>query len=125
MVERFDTYYGSISCKSTVRHIHANGEFVLATDYTKLEARLASIDQKFIILQGSHDLLAKERDSLALRINPDGTPVDIAALCMEIDTVTDERDEWKRRCERLVLTLSEHGYTPEAVAHIAEGRDNG
>ena len=104
MIDRFDTYYGSIICKATGRHIHANGEFVLASDYAKLEA---------------------ERDSLASRINPDGAPVDIAALCAEIDTVTDERDEWKRRCVRLVLALSEHGYTPEAVAHIAEGRNNG
>ena len=124
MAERFDAYYGSIACKSTGRHIHPEGEYVLASDYAKLGARLASLDQKFIILKGSHDLLVKERDSLARRINPDGTPVDIAALCLEIDTVTDDHDECKRRCERLVLALSEHGYTPEAVACIAEGRNN-
>lgn len=41
MVERFDAYYDSISCKSTGRHIHADGEFVLASDYAALEAELA------------------------------------------------------------------------------------
>ena len=95
MIDRFDTYYGSIACKSTGRHIHPDGEFVLASDCAKLEAELKDARDGMARLKMGHDAIAKERD------------------------------ECKRRCERLVLALSEHGYTPEAVAHIAEGRDNG
>lgn len=97
-------------------------------DCDAYEATIAALSKTCTDLEAEREYnagLVAERDSLARRINPDGTPVDIAALCVEIDTVTDERDEWKRRCERLVLALSEHGYTPEAVACIAEGRDNG
>lgn len=100
-------------------------DFVLATDYAALEA---------------------ERDSLARRINPDGAPVDVAALCLEIDTVTDERDEWKRRCEKMLTEqqrwaddacycdFNKHGdrtltceYCEQVncLQEIAEGRDNG
>lgn len=46
-------------------------KYVLATVCTAIEDRLASIDKKFMVLQGSHDLLVKERD------------------------------EWKRRCEAM------------------------
>lgn len=64
MAERFDAYYDSISCKSTGRHIHADGEFVLASDYAalesnfgkamayveKLEAKLAAIGEPRVCL---------------------------------------------------------------------------
>lgn len=43
MAERFDAYYDSISCKSTGRHIHDDGEFVLASDYAALESELARV----------------------------------------------------------------------------------
>lgn len=38
MVERYDTYYGSIACRSTGREIRPDGEHVSATDYAALEA---------------------------------------------------------------------------------------
>jgi len=82
-----------------------DAEFVCATDYAALEA---------------------ERDALARRINPDGAPVDVAALCLEIDTVTDERDEWRRRTYRIVGHIEEaDSIDLHAVIAIAEGRDNG
>lgn len=44
----------------------------------------------------------KERDALAKRINPDGAPVDVAALCLEIDEATDEIDRVKAESLRVV-----------------------
>lgn len=87
-VERFDAYYGYPSCRATGRHIHANGEFVLASDYDALAADLEAVKA--------------ERDALAKRINHDGTPVDIAALCAEIDEVTDELAHVKAESLRVV-----------------------
>lgn len=46
--------------------------------------------------------LEAERDALAARINPDGAPVDVGALCLEIDTVTDDRDELRRRLDAIL-----------------------
>lgn len=42
-VERFDAYYGYPSCRATGRHIHANGEFVLASDYDTLAAEIEAV----------------------------------------------------------------------------------
>ena len=44
-------------------------ELVLAADYAALETRLANLDHKFMILQGSHDMLVKERDELKRRLD--------------------------------------------------------
>lgn len=98
-----DSYYG---CSAKMTECDKGGAFVLATDYAALEA---------------------ERDALARQINPDGVPVDIAALCLEIDTVTDERDEWKRRCEKICNWIDNNNDNGagEAIYAIAEGRDNG
>lgn len=77
------------------------------------------------VLATDYAALAAENDALKRRINPDGAPVDVAALCMEIDAVTDERDEWKRRCERAegdnkrLSDLWNRTHGPR----IAEGRD--
>lgn len=38
MAKRFDTYCGSVHNRSTGRFVHADGEFVLATDYAAIEA---------------------------------------------------------------------------------------
>ena len=76
MVKRFDTYCGSVHNRSTGRFVHADGEYVLATDYAALEA---------------------------------------------------ERDEWKRRCEKIAAWINannDDGLHLWLLA-IAEGRDNG
>lgn len=63
--------------------------------------------------------------------NKDSAPR-IAELCTlsrllgsEVDAITAERDEWKRRCQNLVEAMRVHGYSAESLARIAEGRDNG
>lgn len=43
-----------------------------------------------------------ERDALAARINPDGAPVDVAALCLEIDEATDSLARVKAESLRVV-----------------------
>ena len=101
MAERYNTYCTWAHNRSTGREIRPDGEHVSATDYAALEARLASLDQKFMILQGSHDLLVKERD------------------------------EWKRRCERYESREGKAVRVPDPYTggvrwdSIAEGRDNG
>lgn len=132
MVDRYNTYCTWVHNRSTGKQICPDGEHVSATDYAALEkqrddcqqeitncrkiiekqgiaiaaleARLASIDQKFMILQGSHDLLVQERD------------------------------EWKRRCEKMVGLLTDLMGNPLnnlcasevlSLIAIAEGRDNG
>ena len=116
-----DSYYG---CSAKMTECDKGGAYVLATDYAALEAA---------------------RDALERRINPDGAPVDVAALCMEIDAVTDERDELKRRCEKLVarcqelaelacyceynscedrISTCEYCDDASSLIAIAEGRDN-
>lgn len=60
-------------------------------------------------------------DDVAAGMDPDCLFVGMEKL----DTITAERDEWKRRCQNLVEAMRHHGYSAESLARIAEGRDNG
>lgn len=41
----------------------------------------------------------------------------------DIAALEAERDEWEARCKNLVNAMAVHGYSPESLARIAEGRD--
>ena len=41
----------------------------------------------------------------------------------DIDALTEERDTWQARCKNLVEAMAVHGYSPQSLARIAEGRE--
>lgn len=99
-----------------------NDEIRALVDETK--ATIASFNPPL----GPHALVYRLADAIEALLARQDAARKVAhpyVLTIDYAALEAERDEWKRRCERLVLALSEHGYTPEAVAHIAEGRDNG
>lgn len=67
-VERFDTYYGYPSCRATGRHIHANGEFVLASDYDALKEYTDQIESAESLCADVYESLKSERDALAAEL---------------------------------------------------------
>lgn len=82
-VERFDAYYGYPSCRATGRHIHANGEFVLASDYDALKEYTDQIESAESLCADVYESLKTERDALAAEL--EAVKAELAHLKMKVE----------------------------------------